>query len=102
LSIFADTTGQPLQQPPAISDIQILDTTSISDALTVGSGTTCSEAFVGNWSNLLVGLRDQIRIEMLPQLYAANYQVGFLAHVRCDIGIARTNSFWKIKGILAE
>jgi HK97 family phage major capsid protein len=102
LSIFADSTGQPLQMPPAISTVEILDTTSISDAFTVGSGTTCSEAYVGNWSNLLIGLRDQIRIELLPQLYAANYQVGFLAHIRADIGVARTNSFWKIKGILAE
>jgi HK97 family phage major capsid protein len=44
----------------------------------------------------------KITIEMLPELYATNYQTAFLCSCRVDIGVARTNSFWMLKGILAE
>lgn len=100
---MSDTTGQTLIAPAIVSNnLQILDTTSVPNNLTVGTGTTCSEAFVGNFENMLLGMRSQLRIEILPQIFAPNLQIGFLAHLRADWAVSRLLSFWKIKGILAE
>ncbi len=104
LGWMSDSTNQPLRAPAIISDnLQIMDTSSVPNNFTVGSATTiCSEAFIGNFENMLLGMRQALRIEMLPQTYAGNLQVGYIAHLRADWAVARLNSFWMLKGILAE
>ncbi|MFI3186613.1 MAG: phage major capsid protein [Methylococcaceae bacterium] len=104
LGWMSDTTNQPLRAPAIVSDnLQIMDTSSVPNNITVGTATAiCSEAFIGNFENMLLGLRQGLRIEMLPQTYAGNLQVGYIAHLRADWAVARTNSFWMLKGILAE
>jgi HK97 family phage major capsid protein len=102
LAALADTNGQPLMQPKPISDMQMLDTTSVPANLTVGSGTNCSELFVGNFTNLVLGLRESLAIRILNETYAANGQFAFEASMRVDWKATRPNSFWKVRGILAE
>ncbi len=104
LGWMADSTNQPLQAPAIIADkAQLLDTSSIPNNLVVGtSGALCSELFVGNFENLMLGLRQELRIEIVNQTFAGNLQIGYIAHLRADWQPSRIGSFWKVRGILAE
>jgi HK97 family phage major capsid protein len=97
LSALVDSTGQPLNPPPAIANIPLLTTSALqTDA---GSGNNESNAYVGNFQNLLIGLRNDVRVEVLRERYAENHQYAFIAHMRFDLAIAHAASFHKIIGI---
>jgi HK97 family phage major capsid protein len=97
-----DSTGQPLRAPGVIDSLQLLDSNSIPVDLTQGSATTASEIFTGNFSHLVLGLRQELRIELLNQPFADHLQTGFLCHLRADWQVSRPDSFWLTQGILAE
>ena len=101
---FADTTGQPMQAPRWIqNNLQFLDSNSVPDNLTTGSATgITSEIFTGNFVNLLLGMRQQLELEVIRETFAANLQVAFMASLRADWQVARPNSFWLTQGVLAE
>jgi HK97 family phage major capsid protein len=100
---LVDSLGQPLMPPPLIADnIQILDTSSVPSNIAYGTGTNTSEVFIGNFEHMMLGLRQQLRIEVLSKNFAGNLQVGFLAHLRADWQVSRPSSFTMIKGIKAE
>ncbi|MDD5580867.1 MAG: phage major capsid protein [Methylobacter sp.] len=101
---LSDTTGQPLNAPAIIANkINMLYSNSVPSTQTRGTASgICSEIFLGNFENLILGLRSQLRIEILNQTFAGNLQVGFLAHLRADWQVSRPNSFWNLTGILAE
>jgi len=76
---------QPLQAPEIFRNLQQLDKTSIPVDQTVGtSNGVCSEAFVGNIENLLLGMRQQLRIQILNETYLGNLQIGIFCHLRAD------------------
>lgn len=103
LEDFVDTTYQPMQKPGWIADnLQLLNTNAIPDNLTTGTATSCSEIFTGNFSNLLLGMRQELEIEVIRDTYASNLQIAYLAHMRADWQVGRPNSFWLTQGILAE
>lgn len=99
---LADGMGQPLQAPKILEGVAMLDSTVVPVNQTQGTATTASEIFVGNFSNLLLGLRQQVEIEIIRDAFAGNLQVGFLCHLRADWQVARPNSFWSVTGVLAE
>ena len=51
-------------------------------------------------TQLLIGVRQEVRIEVGRDLYAANNQYAFVAHLRADIAVAHPESFCKLIGIL--
>ena len=97
LSGLVDSTNQPLNSPPAIARIPMLTTSAIqTDA---GSSNNESNAYVGNFQNLLIGLRNDIRVEVLRERFATTHEYAFIAHCRFDIAISHAASFHKISGI---
>ena len=72
--------------PPALSDVRMLTTTSI--ASNGGSGSNESTIYVGNFSNLMIGMRNDIRIEIARERFTDNHQYGFYAHMRFDVAVA--------------
>ena len=96
------TDGQPLQPPAIAAGLQLLDTNSVPINLSEGSATTASEIFTGNFENLLLGLRSELRIEILKEAFADHLQVGFLCHLRADWACARSGAFWLTQGVLGE
>lgn len=86
LAGLADTTGQPLQPPPALATIPQRVTTGI------GAG----EIIVGDFSQLLLGVRQELRVEVLREGFMDKLQVGFLAHLRMDVQLAQPAAFAKI------
>lgn len=100
---FTDTTNQPLKPSAFIeNNLTFYDTNSVPNNLTTGSSNVTSEIFTGNFSNMLLGLRQEMEIQVLSEAYAGNLQVGFLAHLRADWQVARPNSFWLTQGVISE
>jgi HK97 family phage major capsid protein len=94
------TTNAPLQPPPVVRDIPIGVSTSVSIAETQGSSSVASTLYMGNWSRLWFGIRNEVRIEILRELYRANLQVGFLVWLRMDIALEHPQSFGRLIGLL--
>lgn len=102
LGTLTDTTNQPLRQPPYLDDIPRYPTNQVSTALTVGTSTDASDAFVGDYTRLLIGMRTQFMLSVLRERYADFGQVGFLAWMRADVAVARPAAFNVVSGITAS
>ncbi len=68
--------------------------------LTQGTASTALDAFVADWSQLLLWVRTQLLIEPLRERYADNGQLGFVAWWRGDVAVARGAAFAVVTGIL--
>ena len=98
-----DSSGQPLNPPKIIEDnLTLLDTSNVPVTIAQGTSNLASDIFVGNFSQMALGLRQGLRIEVLKESFAGNMQIGFLAHLRADWQVIRPSSFWLIEGVLAE
>lgn len=92
-----DGDGNPLIIPPAIANTPRLATTSIPTNL--GGGTNESLILAGDWSRLMVGIRSELRIEILKERYADYHQYAFVAHLRADIAAEHEAAFCKIPAV---
>lgn len=97
LALQKDGQGQPLNVPPAISNIPLLVTSKIP--VNGGVGTNESNIFAGDWSKLMIGVRNQLRIEILRERYADVHQYGFVAHLRADVAAEHEAAFTVLEGI---
>lgn len=88
-----DSQGQPLRTPEAASAVPFFDTNQIP-SYTQGTMTnTATDAFCGDWRQLIIGQRLDMTMQMLDQRYAENGQVGIVCHWRGDIQPARDRAF---------
>jgi HK97 family phage major capsid protein len=94
-----DTTGQPVMPFPAISNLPLLGTTSVPINQTQGTSTDCSSILVGDFSRAILGLRQELRIQVLNEAYMGNLQVGFVANLRADVAFERADAFCRITGV---
>ena len=67
---------------------------------TEGSSNASSRIITGYFPELWIGVRAELQIELLKEVFAANYQYGLLASLRVDIQLAHPGSFCQIKGVL--
>lgn len=97
LAELLDSTGQPLRTPPALANVQTLTTTAIpTDG---GAGSDESTVIAGDFSKLMVGIRSELRIEISREVFAANHQYLFVAHLRADIAAERDAHFTTLAGV---
>lgn len=94
-----DTTNQPLQSLPAISDLPLLASTSVPVTQVQGTSSDCSTILMGDFTRALLGIRQELRIQVLNETYMGNLQVGFLAHLRADVAFERADAFCRITGV---
>ncbi|GAB5460888.1 phage major capsid protein [Hoeflea alexandrii] len=92
------TDDQPLLMPPAIANVPMFASTSVP--ANEGAGTNESTIVTGDFSKLMIGIRHQIQIEVMRELFAANGQIAFIAHLRADVAATHENAFSKITGIV--
>ncbi|MDP9692703.1 UNVERIFIED_ORG: HK97 family phage major capsid protein [Arthrobacter globiformis] len=88
-----DTTGQPLRFP---SDVEGLQRYTSNQLPSYTQGTMTSRAndlFVADWSQLLIGQRLSVTIQVLTEKYADTGQIGIVAHWRGDVQPARPAAF---------
>lgn len=97
---FADSTNQPLQPPPALANLPQLVSTTVPINQVQGGASNASSVIVGDFSQLLLGIRQEMRIEILREAFASNLQYGFLCHLRMDVAVAHPESFCKLIGII--
>lgn len=100
LNGLVDSTGQPLNAPAAVTAVPRLVSTVVPINQTQGTATNASTVVVGDFSNLLIGVRTQLRIEVIRELFASTMEYAFLAHLRADVAVAQPKSFALIKGVI--
>lgn len=94
-----DTTGQPLQLPADVASIPRFSSNQVP-SYTQGTMTSrATDLFVGDWSQLLIGQRLGLTLQVLTEKYADTGQVGIIAHWRGDVQPARLGAFAVYKAI---
>ncbi|HET8903654.1 MAG TPA: phage major capsid protein [Saccharospirillum sp.] len=100
LDQLVDSQGQPLRPPRSVADREQLTTNQVPTNL--GVGTNESAVFVGDWRNLMIGMRTNLIIEATRAGDADTFgkmQVLVRAYMRADIQLARPEHFAVIRGI---
>jgi HK97 family phage major capsid protein len=100
ISLLKDTTNQPLMRPVRIANLPFLQTSKVPITETQGSASTCSSIYVGDFSQLMIAFRSELRVEILKERYAEYLQYGFLGYLRADINVTHPEAFVRVLGIL--
>lgn len=93
------STNQYLARPDSIAQLPFLVTTSIPVNETQGTSNAASSAYVGDYSQCIIGMRANIRLQALVERYADFLQVGLIAYIRADVALAHAPAFVRIQGI---
>ncbi len=96
-----DTTNQPLRVPVMLDPLKLIATSQISNTLTVGTSTDCSQIFVGDFSNLFFMMREALSVQVLTELYAGTGEIGFACHMRADVMVTYPAAFAAVTGVRA-
>lgn len=96
---FKDTTGNPLVAPEPIAELAKLSTTAVPIDQTQGTATNASTVLMGDFTQAILGIREELTIIRLDQTFAANGQIGFWARMRVDVGFAQPTSFCRLIGV---
>lgn len=99
LALLKDSTGQPLRAPEGLPAAFV--TNQVPNNFTTGTSNVTSAIFVGDFSQLYVGIRTDFRIKTIDQRWADTNQTGFLAQMRLDIAVAQPLAFQIDTGLLA-
>ena len=91
------TDGQPLMLPRAIEAVPMLHTTALP--VDGGAGSDESQIIAGDFSQMLMGIRSEIRVEILRERFMDNLQFGLIAHARVDFAAARESAFTVLDGV---
>lgn len=85
----------PLTMPAEVAALQKLWTT----AAPLAGGTT-AKGIIGDWRNLLFGVRQNITIQVLDQAFmGSNLQLALLVHARVDFAATRPTAFCTMEDI---
>jgi HK97 family phage major capsid protein/HK97 family phage prohead protease len=90
-------TLAPLARPPALADWRFLMSSNVS--ITEAPG-TASTVYMGDWSQMMLGFRTQMQVEIARELFRGNYQYGYFGHLRFDMQVAHPQSFGRLIGML--
>ncbi|HMO12002.1 MAG TPA: phage major capsid protein, partial [Actinotalea sp.] len=94
-----DTTGQPVAVPSAVAEVPRLVTNEIPSFTQGTMANRATDVFAGDWSQLLIGQRLDVTVQILTERYAENGQVGIVAHWRGDVQPARARAFAAYVGL---
>ena len=97
LSKLKDTTNQPMQKPDMIAKLPLLETTQVN--LDEGGSPAATSIFLGDWSEMMIGVRAALRVEVLRERYADFHQYGFVAHLRADIQLKHPGAFCRVMAV---
>lgn len=91
--------GTLIEPPASVAALPKFSTTQIPTDLTVGTSTSCTELYVGDFTQLVIGVRTQLLIQPLVERYSSFGQVGFVCHWRGDIAVTRAAAFHVSTGL---
>jgi len=103
----AATTNNRLEMPLSVQEIKdkgkLFHTNQIGIADTQGTETDASKVFVGDFKNILYGIRKNLEIEFTKQGGTntfAKCEALIRCRLRCDVAVLRENHFARIIGII--
>lgn len=94
------TTNEPMSAPAVVQAVPIRSTSRVPINETHGTAVDASRVLLGDWSQLMIGMREQISIRPLTERYADTGQIGLLCHARLDIQVQHAEAFCQIVGII--
>jgi HK97 family phage major capsid protein len=95
---LVDSTTQPLNQPRVVAELPTFSTSKIP--VTLGIGANESVSFVGEWQNLVVGVRQQISLARSTDAGFDMNETWLRAILRADVMVVRPAAFVKLEGLL--
>jgi len=105
LDLLRTSTGEVLAPPDSVAKLKRLFTNQIPNNLTQGANNDCSLAFVGDFTNLLIGMRTQLQLEISREAVVNSVsmfetlQVAIRAYLRADIALEHPAGFRVVTGI---
>lgn len=96
---LTDTTGQLINRAQWTKGYEPVTTTQIPTNNTTGTSTDTSDIFFGRWNYLEMGMGNNIELIVLNELYAANLQVGIIAHTYADMVVHYPEAFEVLRGV---
>jgi HK97 family phage major capsid protein len=93
------STNQYLARPASIANLPFYATTSIPVNETQGTSNAASSIYVADYSQCIIGMRANIRLQALIERYADFLQVGLLAFIRADVALAHPQAFVRVLGV---
>jgi HK97 family phage major capsid protein len=99
LAKLKDSNSNVLTVPELVSRVPLLSTTSAPVNETQGTSNDCSSIVLGDFRDLLIGMRQQLEIRIFDQPLAGSGQLLAVAWLRADIQLARPASFVRLAGI---
>lgn len=99
LDKLKDTTNQPLVPPQSYSALNMFQSSQL--AINGGSGSDESNIIIGDFSELLLGMRTELRLEISREAKDAfeKGQVAIRAYMRFGVSIPRPTAFCKLTGV---
>jgi len=96
---FKDTLNQPMRKPGSLEKMPFLITSSLGVAETQGTSSVASRIILGDFTQLMVGMRTSFGLTHLKERYSDYGLHAFLAWMRCDVALAHPQSFCQLVGI---
>lgn len=100
LAKLKDADGNPLVPPAMVGRIPLLSTTSAPIDEDEGTAENASSIVIGDFRELLIGVRQQLEIRVFDQPLAGTGQLLVVAWMRADVQLATPKSFAKLTGII--
>jgi HK97 family phage major capsid protein len=94
-----DTSNQPLTVPAYLDGVKRLESSTVPSNLTQGTSTDASDVFAGDFRQLLLGVRTQLRVDVVRELYRDRGQVAFAPWFRGDVAVGRGKAFRVLAGV---
>jgi HK97 family phage major capsid protein len=90
-----------LTPPHEVQAISRLVSNQVPNTLTVGTSSNCSEAYVGDFRQLVIGVRPTLRVrfETSTDLGLGSLQVVMVAWIRADVALMQPSHFTVVSGI---
>lgn len=101
LENVTDTTGQLLDVARWSQGYKYLTTTQIANNETVGSSTDCSAVYLGAWEYLIIGLGQDVEINVSEEVYRTTGEIYIEAIMMHDCGITQPDAFEVLTGVRA-
>jgi len=93
-------TAAYLAPPPALDNFPMLVTNQVPVNSPKGTSNNASDVFVGQWDQLVIGIRVNVRMRILTERYADYNQVAVQADWRGDVAVLQPGAFNIVEGIL--
>jgi HK97 family phage major capsid protein len=93
LAMLKDLQNRPLEAPQYLAQAPRYASTSVPINETNGAGVNLTEFITGEFGYLLVGVRHELRVRRLSELYLGSGMLGLVFDMRFDVQVARVGAF---------